>query len=264
MSFPLATENLCAGYDKHQIIHDVTLTIPAQKTTIIVGANGSGKSTLLHTLAGLNAAQSGKVLLEGSDLSQRKRRDIAKRMSFLAQSSPIPDAITVSTLVARGRYPWQGLLHQWSRQDEQAVDEALQLTGLSAFRDYPVAALSGGQRQRCWIAMTLAQQTALLLLDEPTTYLDLRYQVDVLTLLQTLTQQHNKTVVMVLHDLNFALHFADRLLFVKAGKVIAELDEANDCTAELIEETFGVRTHLVTDPRTQKPIVIPLWAANAR
>lgn len=264
MSFPLATEHLCAGYDKHQVVHDVTLTIPAQKTTIIVGANGSGKSTLLHTLARLNPALSGKVLLEGNDLSQLKRRDIAKRMSFLAQSSPLPDAIKVSALVARGRFPWQGLLHQWSHQDEQAVDEALQLTGLTAFKDHPVTALSGGQRQRCWIAMTLAQQTPILLLDEPTTYLDLRYQVDVLTLLQRLTQQHNKTVVMVLHDLNFALHFADRLLFVKAGKVIAQLNDANDCTAELIEETFGVRTHLVTDPRTLKPIVVPHWSANER
>lgn len=262
MSVPLATEHLCAGYDKHQVIHDVTLTIPAQKTTIIVGANGSGKSTLLHTLARLNPIQSGKVFLEGTDLSQRKRRDVAKRMSFLAQSSPIPDNISVSALVARGRYPWQSLLYQWSQQDENAVNEALQVTGLVAFKDHPVAALSGGQRQRCWIAMTLAQQTPILLLDEPTTYLDLRYQVDILTLLQTLTQQHNKTVVMVLHDLNFALHFADKLLFVKDGKVIAQLDDANDCSAALIEETFGVRTHLVTDPRTHKPIVVPHWSAD--
>ena len=150
MLFPLATENLCAGYDKHQVIHDVTFTIPAQKTTIIVGANGCGKSTLLHTLARLNPALSGKVLLAGEDLSQLKRRDIAKRMSFLAQSSPIPDGIKVSTLVARGRYPWQGLLHQWSHQDEQAVDEALQLTGLSAFKDRPVSCRASSTACSSW------------------------------------------------------------------------------------------------------------------
>jgi len=263
ISYPLASENLCAGYAKRQIIHDVSLTIPAQKTTVIVGANGSGKSTLLHTLARINPIQSGKVMLGGEDISQLKRRDIAKKMSFLSQSAAIPENLKVADLVARGRYPWQGLLHQWSSEDENAVAEALAMTGLTPFKEYPVSALSGGQRQRSWIAMTLAQQTPLMLLDEPTTYLDLRYQVEILTLLQGLTQQQGKTLVMVLHDLNFALHFADRLVFVKTGKVIAQLDDARDCTPALIEETFGVRTHLVIDPLTQKPLVVPQWSTHA-
>jgi iron complex transport system ATP-binding protein len=253
----LVLEAVTAGYGPTPVIDNINITIPHGKLTALVGANGSGKSTLLATIARLLKPQSGCVWLDGKQIHQQPTKAVARQLGILPQSPVAPEGLTVFELVSRGRYPWQGVLRQWSDADEQAVEQALTVTGTDALAHLPVDSLSGGQRQRCWIAMALAQQTPVILLDEPTAWLDLRYQVEILELLQHLTRDHGRTVVVVLHDLNFAVNYADRLLLMKQGQLQAALEEGEHCTPELIKQIFDVNVQMSRNPETGKPFFIP-------
>ena len=256
----IVLESLCAGYGNQRIVDNISLTIPVGKMTVLAGANGSGKSTLLNTMARMLKPLGGCVRLDGQDIHQQPTKQVARQLGLLPQSPLTPEGLTVFELVSRGRYPWQGLIRQWSTDDEQAVDTALRLTGTLEFAHLPVDSLSGGQRQRCWIAMALAQQTATILLDEPTTWLDLRYQVEILELLQQLTREHGRTVVTVLHDLNFAVNYADTLILMKQGKIASIVDDSAPCTAEIIKQVFDVDVHMLPNPQTGKPLFMPFCA----
>ncbi|XBS71493.1 ABC transporter ATP-binding protein [Acerihabitans sp. KWT182] len=258
----LRVENLRAGYGKTVIVDDVSLDIPVGKTTVLVGANGSGKSTLLNTIARMLAPMGGSVTLDGKAIHQQSTKAVARRLGILPQSPLLPEGLTVIDLVSRGRFPWQGFLRQWSDADEQAVAQALRFTGTEAFAHHPVESLSGGQRQRCWIAMALAQQTPVILLDEPTTFLDLRYQVDILELLRDLTVHQGRTVVMVLHDVNFAVNYGDTLVFLKQGKLQGVIHDPHDCSPALIRSVFDVDVQMAFNPLTGKPFFMPFRATG--
>lgn len=256
----LSLEGVSAGYGSTLIVHEVSVLIPHGKMTVLAGANGSGKSTLLATIARMLSPTAGQVLLDGKAIHQMPTRAVARRLGILPQSPRVPEGLTVFELVARGRFPHQTFLRQWSAADERAVDEALRMTGINALAHLPVDSLSGGQRQRCWIAMALAQQTEIILLDEPTTFLDLRYQVEILELLCDLTRVHGRTVVAVLHDLNFAVNYADTLLFLKQGRIQRVIDDSEQCTPALIKDVFDVEVHMSVNPLTRKPVFMPFRA----
>ena len=253
----IVLDRLSAGYGKKIIVDGVSLTIEHGKMTVLAGANGSGKSTLLTTIARMLSPLDGCVRLDGKIIHDQPTRAVARQLGMLPQSPLLPDGLTVFELVSRGRYPWQNFMRQWSAEDEKAVHEALRLTGTLEFAHLSVDSLSGGQRQRCWIAMALAQQTATILLDEPTTFLDLRYQVDILELLHDLTRLHGRTVVVVLHDLNFAVNYADTLVFLRHGRLQGVIREGEQCTAELIKEVFDVEVQMSINPMTGKPFFMP-------
>lgn len=258
----LVLESLSAGYGATAIIEQIDLTIPRGKLTALVGPNGCGKSTLLATLARMQKPLDGAVWLDGKRIHQQPTRAVARQLGILPQTPQTPEGLTVFELVSRGRFPWQGLLRQWSEADEQAVEQALALTGTAALAHLPVDSLSGGQRQRCWIAMALAQQTPTILLDEPTTYLDLRYQVEILELLHSLCRDHQRTVVVVLHDLNFAVNYADRLVFLRDGALQGVIDDPMACTPALIRRVFDVEVQMSVNPQTGKPFFMPFRAAE--
>ncbi len=253
----IVLDSLSAGYGQTLIVDDIQLTIPHGKMTVLAGANGSGKSTLLSTIARMLKPLGGSVRLDGQTIHTMPTRAVARQLGILPQSPLTPEGLTVFELVSRGRYPWQGLMRQWSDADERAVEEAMALTGTAEFAHLPVDSLSGGQRQRCWIAMALAQQTPVILLDEPTTFLDLRYQVEILELLHSLTRHHGRTVVVVLHDLNFAVNYGDTLVFLRQGKVEGVLHEGDPCPAALIKSVFDVDVHVSINPMTGKPFFMP-------
>ncbi|WP_017346191.1 ABC transporter ATP-binding protein [Pantoea sp. A4] len=253
----LALNNLSAGYEKQLIVDGVSLNITPHKMTVLIGANGCGKSTLLNTIARMQPPMAGCATLDGKVIHQHPTKAIARQLGILPQSPLLPEGVTVTELVARGRFPWQGWLRQWSEQDEQIVAEALELTGLTALATQPVATLSGGQRQRCWIAMALAQCTPIILLDEPTTFLDIRYQVEIMELLHRLTREHQRTVVVVLHDLNFALHYGDVLVFLKQGKLQGVVNEGEECSAELITHVFDTPVQKLVNPVSGKAVFLP-------
>lgn len=253
----IVLDRLSAGYGKQRIVDDVSLTIPCGKLTVLVGANGSGKSTLLTTIARMLNPLGGSVRLDGKSIHHQPTKAVARQLGMLPQSPLLPEGLTVFELVSRGRYPWQHFMRQWSAQDEQAVNDAMRLTGTLDLAHLPVDSLSGGQRQRCWIAMALAQQTATILLDEPTTFLDLRYQVEILELLSDLTRRHGRTVVVVLHDLNFALNYADTLVFLKRGRLAGIVSEAENCSAALIKSVFDVEVQMSVNPLTGRPFFMP-------
>lgn len=258
----LALENIAAGYGGALMVENISVTIPSGKMTVLVGANGSGKSTLLATIARMLRPAEGRVLLDGKVIHALPTKAVARRLGILPQAPRVPEGLTVFELVARGRFPHQTLLQQWTDADERAVNNALRLTGTLAFAHQPVDSLSGGQRQRCWIAMALAQETEIILLDEPTTYLDLRYQVDILELLYDLTRHHGRTVVAVLHDLNFAVNYADTLLFLKQGRIKGVVADSGQCTPALIKDVFDVDVQMSVNPLTKKPIFMPFRARD--
>lgn len=260
----IVLDKLSAGYGKKIIVDGVSLTIEHGKMTVLVGANGSGKSTLLTTIARMLAPLDGCVRLDGKIIHDQPTKAVARQLGMLPQSPLLPDGLTVFELVSRGRYPWQNFMRQWSTEDEEAVHDALRLTGTLEFAHLPVDSLSGGQRQRCWIAMALAQQTATILLDEPTTFLDLRYQVDILELLHDLTRLHGRTVVVVLHDLNFAVNYADTLVFLRQGQLQGVIREGDHCTPALIKEVFDVEVQMSINPLTGKPFFMPFRAPRDR
>ncbi|MGW7286690.1 ABC transporter ATP-binding protein [Streptomyces sp. NPDC054847] len=254
----LRAEDLTLSYDQRTVATSLGVVIPDHSFTVIIGPNACGKSTLLKALARMLRPTAGQVYLDGAAISSYRSREVARRLGLLPQSSTAPAGITVGDLVARGRYPHQRLLKQWTADDEDAVIAAMRQTGVLELADRPVDDLSGGQRQRVWLAMVLAQQTSVLLLDEPTTYLDIAHQVEVLDLCADLHERKGHTIVAVLHDLNQACRYASHLVVMRAGGVIAaEGDPAAIMTAELVEDVFGLPCRIIDDPETGTPLMVP-------
>lgn len=252
----LRARGITVGYGQHTIIDNLDVEIPTGELTVIVGPNACGKSTLLRALARMLPAQSGIVELDGVGIGTHPPKEVARRLGLLPQSPIAPDGIVVEDLVARGRYPHQGLVRQWSAADELAVREALDRARVAELADRMVGELSGGQRQRVWIAMAFAQQTPILLLDEPTTFLDIAHQVEVLTLARQL-QRDGYTVVVVLHELNLAFRYASNLIVMRDGAIVAEGEVGEIVTAELIESVYGLPCRIIADPVSGTPLVIP-------
>jgi iron complex transport system ATP-binding protein len=249
------------AYDAAIIIDGLDLTVPTGRITALIGPNGCGKSTLLRGLARLLRPRAGAVHLDGAAIATIPTRDLAKRLGILVQGPVAPEGLTVRELVAQGRYPHQRWFQQWATEDETAVARALAITGMEELAERPVDSLSGGQRQRAWIAMTLAQETDVLLLDEPTTFLDLEHQMEVLELLERLNREEGRTIVMVVHDLNHAARYAHHLIAMSAGEVIAAGPAAEVITPDLIRRVFRVEAEIVADPRTGAPLCIPYGRA---
>ncbi|AKG43362.1 ABC-type siderophore transporter, ATPase subunit [Streptomyces xiamenensis] len=254
----LRTEELRLTYDRHEVVKGLSLDIPPGRITMIVGPNACGKSTLLRGLARLLTPASGSVLLDGASIHSRPTREVATTLGILPQTPVAPEGITVTDLVGRGRYPHQSWFRRWSEEDERAVAEALEATDVAELADRAVDELSGGQRQRVWIAMALAQGTDLLLLDEPTTYLDITHQVEVLDLLTDLNTSAGTTVVVVLHDLNLACRYADHLVAMRDGRIVAEGPPAEVVTEQVVSDVFGLRCTLVDDPVSGTPLIVPM------
>ena len=254
----IEVEGLRVGYDKRTVIPELDVVIPDGSFTVIVGPNACGKSTLLRSLARLLKPTAGHVLLDGAEISSYPAKEVARRIGLLPQTSIAPDGITVLDLVSRGRYPHQSLLRQWSDADEAAVTDALAATNTTELSARFVDELSGGQRQRVWVAMSLAQQTPLLLLDEPTTFLDIAHQVELLDLFAELNTSGDRTLVAVLHDLNQAARYATHLIAMKDGRIIAQGAPSEIVTADMVLEVFGLRCRILTDPESGTPLVIPL------
>ncbi|MHA4816961.1 ABC transporter ATP-binding protein [Streptomyces aculeolatus] len=253
----LAAADATLAYDSRVVAEHLSVAVPDSSFTVVVGPNACGKSTLLRALARMLKPRTGAVLLDGESIGTLPARKVARTLGLLPQSSVAPDGITVGDLVARGRYPHQGLLRQWSREDERVVQESMAATGVGELADRYVDELSGGQRQRVWIAMALAQQTPLLLLDEPTTYLDIQHQIDVLDLCAELHETQGRTLVAVLHDLNHAARYATHLIAMRDGQVVAEGAPGDIVDAELVERVFGLKCQVIDDPETGTPLVVP-------
>lgn len=259
----LEARGLTAGYDGRTVLDGLDVAVPDGLFTVLVGPNASGKSTLLRALARMLVPTSGEVLLDGRPIQEYGSKEVARILGLLPQTPVAPSGLEVADLVGRGRFPHQTWLRQWTREDERAVDEALHRAGVADLRDRTIDELSGGQRQRVWIAMALAQQTSMLLLDEPTTYLDLSHQLEVLDLCRSL-QQDGSTVVAVLHDLNLAFRYADHLVVLSRGRIVAQGAPTDVVTAELVEEVFEVPCRLLPDPETGSPMVIPRSSGRDR
>ncbi|WEV24311.1 ABC transporter ATP-binding protein [Streptomyces sp. 71268] len=259
----LAARDITVGYGGQTVIDGLDVTIPTGVVTTIIGPNGCGKSTLLRTLTRLLKPARGAVVLDGEDIATLRTRDVAKKLGLLPQAPVAPEGLTVSDLVARGRHPHQSWLRQWSSDDADIVAKALAMTGVSELAQRPIDSLSGGQRQRVWISMTLAQGTDLLLLDEPTTYLDLAHAIDVLDLVDDL-HESGCTVVMVLHDLNLATRYSDHLIVMRAGSILAQGTPREVITAELLEEAFGLRAKVIDDPVGDRPLIVPIGRTHVR
>ncbi len=255
-SSPLIAENLDLAYDQRQIVSDLDVSIPDGKFSIIVGPNACGKSTLLRALARLLPPAKGTVLLDGNNIEKMKTKKIAQRLGLLPQSSIAPDGITVAELVSRGRHPHQSFLRQWTDADEAAVLSALRATNTEELSSRLVDELSGGQRQRVWVAMVLAQETSLLLLDEPTTFLDVAYQIELLDLFSQLNHEYGHTLVAVLHDLNQACRYADEIIAMKDGSIVAQGPPETIITSELVHEVFGIECTVIDDPVTGAPMIV--------
>jgi iron complex transport system ATP-binding protein len=256
----LAANDLTLAYDHRVIVDGLSIAIPPEAVTVIVGANACGKSTLLRGLARLLKPRQGTVLLDGDDIHHLPTREVATRLGILPQQPIAPEGISVADLVARGRHPHQRWFRQWSTADEDAVAAALTATEITDLADRSVDELSGGQRQRVWIALALAQGTGLMLLDEPTTFLDLAHQVEVLDLLAGLNEREQRTIVLVLHDLNLACRYAHHLVAMKDGAIVAEGAPRDVITAETVDEVFGLACQVIDDPLTGTPLVLPIPA----
>lgn len=260
----LRARGIVVGYaNRPPVLDHVDIDVLNGELTVIVGPNACGKSTLLRSLARVLALRGGRVLLEGQDIRAMNQKEVARRLGLLPQSPQAPDDMLVVDLVGRGRYPYQSLVRQWSEADDDAVERAMADAGVADFAARRLSELSGGQRQRVWIAMALAQCTRILLLDEPTTYLDLNHQLEVLNMAERLHRE-GRTVVAVLHDLHLAFRYATHLLVMKEGRLVAQGHPRRIVTAELIEEVFSVACRIIDDPETGRPIVIPLRRSTKR
>ncbi|NUR88406.1 MAG: ABC transporter ATP-binding protein [Nonomuraea sp.] len=252
----LTGTGLTLGYDQRVVAEGLDVTIPDRSFTVIIGPNACGKSTLLRALARMLKPRQGAVHLDGSVITALPSKEVARRLGLLPQSSIVPDGISVADLVARGRYPHQRLMRQWSPADEEAVGAAMRATDVTGLADRIVAELSGGQRQRVWLAMALAQETSILLLDEPTTYLDISHQIEVLDLCADL-HEAGRTMVAVLHDLNQACRYATHLIVMREGRIVAEGDPSEIVTPALVEEVFELRCEIIPCPQSGTPLIIP-------
>lgn len=252
----IKTKDLNISYGNLDIVKDLNLEIPNGKITTIIGANGCGKSTILKTIARILQPKSGDIFINDKNIKDQSSKELAKTMAVLPQSPQAPSGLTVEELISYGRFPHQKGFGKMKKEDKDIVSWALEATGISEFRDRKIEALSGGQRQRAWIAMALAQQTDILVLDEPTTYLDLAHQLEVLNLLEELNKKHRTTIVMVIHELNNAARFADHMIGVKKGKIVCQGSAYEVMTKENLKELFNIDAEIVSDPRTNKPVCI--------
>ncbi|SMO85821.1 ABC transporter ATP-binding protein [Melghirimyces algeriensis] len=253
----LHTKSLTLSYGEQIVINELDLTIPKGKVTVFVGSNGCGKSTLLKSLARLLKPHNGSVILEGKSIAKLPTKEVAKKLAILPQSPEAPEGLTVLQLVKQGRYPHQSWLKQWSKKDEEAVQRALEVTRMTPFQEKTVDSLSGGQRQRAWIAMTLAQETDIILLDEPTTYLDMSYQIEILDLLFELNETEKRTIVMVLHDLNLTCRYAHHIVALKDQTVYAQGRPEDVVNCELVKDVFNMECQVTKDPLFGTPHCIP-------
>ncbi|MDJ0394106.1 ABC transporter ATP-binding protein [Rhodococcus sp. G-MC3] len=260
----LVAEGLTLGYGDRIIVENLDLKIHTGVITTVIGPNGCGKSTLLRSLGRLLKPKSGKVVLDGKAISSMRTKDVARVLGMLPQAPVAPEGLTVGDLVSRGRHPHQSWIRQWSSDDESEVAGALELTGVGDLADRPVDELSGGQRQRAWISMALAQGTDILLLDEPTTYLDLAHSVEVLDLVDRLHEEMGRTVVMVLHDLNLATRYSDQLIVMKAGKVVKSGKPQDIISEELLLDVFGLEARVIEDPVSDRPLIVPIGTRHVR
>jgi iron complex transport system ATP-binding protein len=254
----LETVEVSLGYGGREIVSSLSLQIPTGQVSVIIGANGCGKSTLLRGMARLLTPTGGSVILDGKSVHSTPSKEIAKVLGLLPQAPTAPEGITVADLVGRGRYPHQGWFRQWTAADDRAVTEALIATDTMTLADRPIEEMSGGQRQRVWIAMALAQETDVLLLDEPTTYLDLSHQVEVLDLLTDLNRKRSTTIVIVMHDLNLACRYADHLVAMREGQVVATGTPSEVIRPDLVRDVFGLSATVIDDPVSHTPTVIPI------
>lgn len=254
----LAGIDINIGYGKSHVVDNLNLIVPPRRFTALIGPNGSGKSTILRTFAGLMPAASGALLVDGHNVATLSTRDMARRIGVLLQGPVAPEGLTVNDLVQQGRYPHRSLFARWSSQDQSACEEALRLTGIYDLADRLLDSLSGGQRQRAWIAMTLAQQSEILLLDEPTTYLDLEHQIELMKLVTMLVERQGKTIVAVLHDINQAARYAHNIVILRAGRIIASGEPREVISAKTIADVFKVNTMIMCDPVAGTPLCIPL------
>ncbi|MFC9776988.1 ABC transporter ATP-binding protein [Paenibacillus chitinolyticus] len=255
--YGIETKSLTLSYNQTDIIEDLDLEIPKGQITVLIGCNGCGKSTLLRSMARLMKPKNGAVLLNGQEIAKQSTKEVARQMAILPQGPTAPEGMTVFELVKQGRYPHQNWLKQWTREDEDAVTKALEATGMAPLAERQVDSLSGGQRQRAWIAMTLAQGTNTILLDEPTTYLDMTHQIEILDLLWELNEKENTTIVMVLHDLNLACRYAHHIVAICDKKVYAAGKPEEIVTEELVRHVFGLNCRLVRDPIFGTPTCVP-------
>ena len=253
----LRAEDVSVAYGESRIIDGLSLNIRDGGLTAIVGPNGCGKSTLLKAMARVLPTQSGRIVLDGGSVHDMPTQEVAKSIALLPQGPVAPEGLRVRELVAQGRFPHQSLIRQWSREDAEAVSGAMRATDIEAFADRPIEALSGGQRQRVWIAMVLAQETPLLLLDEPTTFLDLKVQVDLMTLLRRVAHEQGRTLVVVMHELNVAAAFADHLVMMRAGSIQAEGPVLEVFTEQTLTAVFDLSARVLTDPDSGRPVCIP-------
>lgn len=254
----LAARGLAAGYPGRRVIEGLDLEIAPGRITMIIGANACGKSTLLSVLARVNSPLGGRVELDGTDVATVPRRTFAQTVGLLPQHPSAPDGLTVAELVSRGRHPHRGVFQRWNAADTARVAEAMARTGVAELADRPVGDLSGGQRQRVWIAMALAQDPRILLLDEPTTFLDLSHQIEVLDLLRDLNRTDGTTIVVVLHELNLAARYADELVVMSHGRIVAHGSASDVLTADVISEAFSLDALVIPDPLTRTPLVVPV------
>lgn len=250
-------KKVISGYDNKMILHDIELEIPSNKISVIIGANGCGKSTLLKTLAKLIKPSSGEITLDGKVIRKIPPKQLARVLGILPQSPVVPEGITVADLIGRGRFPHQTLLSGWSKKDYEAVAEAMEIMNITEFANHDIDALSGGQRQRVWIAMALAQQTDILFLDEPTTFLDITYQVEILDLLTDLNRKFSTTIVMVLHDINLSARYADYIYALQNGKLVSEGVPSDIITSKFVKDIFGLDCIVINDPISATPLVVP-------
>lgn len=260
--FRLNTVGLNIAYEERLIVEDLNIEIPQGKITALVGANGSGKSTILKTMARIMQPKGGTVLLDGKSIHKQSTREVAKQLAILPQNPTAPEGLTVTELVSYGRFPYQKGFGSLKAEDRKIVEWAVEVTGMTEFHDRPIDQLSGGQRQRAWIAMALAQETDILFLDEPTTFLDMAHQLEVLQLLEHLNTDAKRTIVMVVHDLNHAARYANHMIAIKKGKAQAVGSPADVMTCEVLRDVFGIEADIVTDPRSGVPLCLPYALAG--
>lgn len=257
MAERLHTSQLDIGYAETLIVKDLNLEIPTGKITALVGSNGSGKSTILKAMARLLKPKGGGVMLDGESIHSKSTKEVAKQLAILPQNPTAPDGLTVYELISYGRFPHQKGMGTLTEEDRKVIQWSIEVTGLTQFADRPVDQLSGGQRQRAWIAMAFAQQTDILFLDEPTTFLDMAHQLEVLHLLQKLNEEEGRTIVMVVHDLNHASRFAHHIVAIRSGAVVSEGSPKEVVTQDVLREVFAIEADIVADPRTGVPLCLP-------